>query len=280
MFFFFLLSWDLFQIGKKLNPKGPCLGKRKHLPNGEQSKYEWLSYDEVESMAISLGSALVDLIPITSYENECQPDKLKLLGIFSKNCIEWFVCDHAASAFNLTLVPFYDSLLNDAITFIFKETNLQVVAGSVEGIRSLLKNSYSLEHLKVLILFSDIIPNDIRETAQSHSIALYVFNDLIKSKVTTMPSSFGSTTRESISTLCYTSGTTGNPKGVILTHGNVVATVCGCIRGPLAYGPGGDLTISTKDKHMSYLPAAHVFERAITFLVFAHVKKKKGKLRF
>jgi len=58
-----------------------------------------------------------------------------------------------------------------------------------------------------------------------------------------------------ISTICYTSGTTGNPKGVILTHGNFVAELAGVT----LHG----IKIESTDVHISYLPLAHAFERMI-----------------
>lgn len=78
--------------------------------------------------------------------------------------------------------------------------------------------------------------------------------------------------RRSIGTLCYTSGTTGNPKGVLLTQGNFISCVCGILRGPL--GAAQRLDVTSSDIHISYLPLAHVFERIICNVVFALVRFK------
>lgn len=53
-------------------------------------------------------------------------------------------------------------------------------------------------------------------------------------------------------TICYTSGTTGVPKGVVLTHGNLIAN---------AAGIHGYLKIEPTDVYVSYLPLAHIYER-------------------
>jgi long-chain acyl-CoA synthetase len=59
-------------------------------------------------------------------------------------------------------------------------------------------------------------------------------------------------------TICYTSGTTGNPKGVQITHRNVIAAA-----GGLAKLIPKHLIFSTKDSHLSFLPLSHMFERVV-----------------
>lgn len=63
--------------------------------------------------------------------------------------------------------------------------------------------------------------------------------------------------RDTISTISYTSGTTGNPKGVLLSHGNIISTVGGL--------DDSEVIITKDDFHLSYLPMAHIFERLIAY---------------
>lgn len=61
---------------------------------------------------------------------------------------------------------------------------------------------------------------------------------------------------DDIATFSYTSGTTGTPKGALLTHGNLMSTMAGVHH-------AGGLSVDLTDRHLSYLPLAHIFERVV-----------------
>ena len=60
---------------------------------------------------------------------------------------------------------------------------------------------------------------------------------------------------EDVCTICYTSGTTGVPKGVLVTHRNLIAALSGCLY--------TGICPVTSDCYLSYLPMAHVFEHFV-----------------
>ncbi len=66
-----------------------------------------------------------------------------------------------------------------------------------------------------------------------------------------------------LATICYTSGTTGDPKGALISHGALTANLAG-VRARMEH-----IVLGTSDVHISYLPLAHMFERLIVEMCFA-----------
>lgn len=78
------------------------------------------------------------------------------------------------------------------------------------------------------------------------------------------------TTSDAVCMLCYTSGTTGLPKGAMLSHGNLVSGILGALAGDNALKKMGQrgLLITSSDVHISFLPLAHVFEQYVLANLF------------
>lgn len=114
-------------MGRKANPDGNCLGWRAKKPDGTLGEFSWYSYNQVNDFAQRVGSALLDLdaVPLLEFPNEkyegCR--SMRQLGIFSKNCVEWFICEQVANAYAITLVPLYDTLGHEALQYILEHTS-------------------------------------------------------------------------------------------------------------------------------------------------------------
>ena len=77
------------------------------------------------------------------------------------------------------------------------------------------------------------------------------------------PAPKGDAKREDVCTIMYTSGTTGHPKGVMITHGGILSTVAGQARSFDQLGEKLGETLTKDDVMLSYLPLAHIFDRAL-----------------
>jgi len=162
---------------------------------------------------------------------------------------------------------------------------MKVCCASLDKAKKLLENISSYPTLKILISY-DPIDDDIKKMAENSSVDVYYFEDLEKEgkenqKEFILPKS------DTVGVICYTSGTTGNPKGAILVQDNIVS-----FSRAIQNLRDNDLFryITHEDVYLSYLPLAHVFERVVqnTVTYFGgqigfyqgdnHKVKKKKKL--
>jgi len=176
----------------------------------------------------------------------------QLIGIYSQNRPEWILYEQGCYSFSLVVVPLYDTLGPDACAFIIRQTDMQVVIVEDDGKAAMLLEK-APRSLKIIVAIKPIRQTTL-ERARSRGIQIFSFIDVeklgAKGNHPEVPP-----TAEDLCTVCYTSGTTGNPKGVMLTHGNVVAGVCSVIL------QMGDHRIRAGDVMVSFLPLAHMFER-------------------
>ncbi|EDO45461.1 predicted protein [Nematostella vectensis] len=232
-------AYEGFQRGCRIAGDLPCLGKR----GDKIGMYRWLSYNEVRERAHSFGSALVHL--------GCHPSQRTFVGIQAKNCVEWVLTDLACQMFSMVSVPIYDTHGPDACLFIINHADVETIVCNHTKVPFILKNIKRIPHLKCIIQIGELVKEEERKDAKVSGIELLSFSIAEEIgrkniKVVNPPKP------NDIFTICYTSGTTGTPKGAVQTHSNVIADVSGVIR---QYNTCGI------DVHFSYLPLAHAYER-------------------
>ncbi|CAG8729535.1 3916_t:CDS:2, partial [Racocetra fulgida] len=135
-------------------------------------------------------------------------------------------------------------------------TGLEVVFTTSNNGRTLLDMKESLPTLKTIII-SDDADQDFINRANELKVHAIDFKT-IENDGKTHKAEEVNPKPDDIATICYTSGTTGMPKGVVLTHKNLMSIVCSL----MFLGEKGKMIKITKDDvHISYLPLAHVYEK-------------------
>lgn len=226
--------------------KKNCLGTK-----DAQKVYQWKSYEQCVNLATRLGSGIMrrELAPSIK---EFLDHELKFVAIFSKNCEEYVILDMACSLYGVVAVPIYDTLGPQAMVFILEQTNLTTIFLSSQNLEGLLKIGKPIGKVKNLVCF-DAFTEENSKAAEALGWNLMKYSEILTEENSVEP--YPTIDSDTIYTFSYTSGTTGNPKGVMLSHGNIVS-VAAC----LEYT---DFGITENDIHLSYLPLAHVFERVI-----------------
>ncbi|XP_055954870.1 long-chain-fatty-acid--CoA ligase 1 [Patella vulgata] len=245
--------YECFQRGIRVSENGNCLGSR----TGPNKSYEWISYPQVYEKAVNFGSGLIKL--------GLKPGSF--IGIYSANRIEWTLAEQACNTFSMVTVPLYDTLGVESCQYIINQIGTSVVVcDKPEKAQILLKQAAKIPSLKYIILF-DKITETITQTAKTCNIQLLHFSDVEESGKTN-PVSPVLPKPEDLATICYTSGTTGDPKGVMLTHSNLVSNISA-----IAATLDKAYILTKDDVHLSYLPLAHMFERGMQLLLFMHGAK-------
>ncbi|KAG2377360.1 hypothetical protein C9374_009271 [Naegleria lovaniensis] len=252
-------AYDAFRLAAEKYPNRECLGVITEVTDSQTGKkslgMKFETFSQVKEKTLDLGSALRNLGLAPHYH----------VGIYSKNRPEWQITSEACHTQSLVTIALYDTLGEESSVYIMNHG--EVVALFVSGddvfSKNVLKWVNQCEYLKFVILFKNHEnPNydqDVQKwkeefkTKTKDSVKLFTFEEALqlgsgeKRVPPTPPRSVD------IATIMYTSGTTGMPKGVMLTHLNIVSTVAG-VHCNL-------MRINETDRVVSYLPLAHILER-------------------
>jgi len=190
------------------------------------------------------------------------------VGLFSINRAEWVIAEQACYANRFVTVPLYDTLGDEAIEYIVGQTEMEAVFVSLQKYPQLFKMIERLPSLKHIICMDSSISDELITMAQVKNICLHKFGDVEQAGRASKDWKVTPPLPEDLCTICYTSGTTGKPKGVQLTHSNVLSVSSGALA-LIGYNkqypnPNPICQLdSPGEVYLSYLPLAHVMERAI-----------------
>ncbi|XP_022929138.1 long chain acyl-CoA synthetase 4-like [Cucurbita moschata] len=242
--------WDIFRMSVEKNPGNRMLGRRK-IVEGNPAKageYEWLTYQQVYELVLKIGNAMRSL----GYGpgEKC--------GIYGANCPEWIISMEACNAHGLYCVPLYDTLGAGAIEFIICHAETSIAFVEEKKIPELLKTLPNTANvLKTLVSFGKV-SNNHKEEVNKFGLEIYSWEEFLQKGDSQQydPPVKG---KGDICTIMYTSGTTGDPKGVLLSNKAIIALIAG-VKHLLATVKE---EVQENDVYISYLPLAHIFDRVI-----------------
>ncbi|CDW89813.1 long-chain-fatty-acid--ligase 5 [Stylonychia lemnae] len=243
----------VFEVQSKSLDKfgsNPFLGTRNNAKEGRP--YEWKTFREIYNLMedFAKGMDSLNLSPV----QEAEGKNYRFMGIFSKNREEWAIVNLASMRSSVTIVPFYDSLGPEALSFVLNQTELITMCVDSASLRTLLKVAGNAHTLKNIITF-DKADEDQEKQTKELGIRMISFNDVLEEGRKVQNAKFTEPTPDTIYMFCYTSGTTGDPKGAKLSHRYLLGCSQYCL-----YARAG---LCEQDVSISYLPYAHIFEQAI-----------------
>lgn len=249
--------YEMFMASVDKFPENKCLGHR------EGAGYAWRTYKQTAEEAAAIGSALVK-VGLAPHGR---------VGVYGANSPEWMIAMQACNRQNLYCVPLYDSLGEHAVEYIIKHSESTAVFCQTEKLGTLAKSLPHVDGLIKTVVYWGKGDAAAAEEVKGAGAAIYSYQEFLELGRSN-PADASPPKPEDLCTIMYTSGTTGDPKGVMLSHTNVMAAIitlqvfvasCGLGMGP-------------SDAFLSFLPMAHIFDRAAEEL-FLHLGASIGYWR-
>ncbi|KAM0910864.1 hypothetical protein ACQ4PT_013870 [Festuca glaucescens] len=212
--------WDFFSGAVKKFPKNRMLGRRK-VSDGKAGDYVWHTYEQVYQKVTKIGAA------ITSFG--VKPGAH--CAIYGCNCPEWVMAMQACNSQGICYVPLYDTLGENAVEFILDHAEISIAFMQESKIKSILAVlPKCTAHIKAVVSFGDVT-NELKREVEQLGVSCFSWEEFytMGEEIHELPKK----QKDDICTIMYTSGTTGEPKGVIITNRAIVAGVMTTSEAPI-----------------------------------------------
>lgn len=268
--------YDIFRTTVVSYPKLGFLGFRELDPTtGTYStNYKYISYEKGYQIVKELGAGIKYLLN----EYYCPSEKTKdaIISIYLPNCYQFPLIDLATQSQSIVNTCLYDTLGESALVYILELTETPIIFTDKSKLplffklkQNHLRNLQQNQGKAKLNFLKIIITNETLDLSTNHEL----FEEAHKANIFLIdlrtvqnigrqnPAREVLPTRKTLFTISFTSGTTGVPKGAVLTHANAVSSiVAGLSFAGTARG------IPLHKRHMfALLPLAHIYERSILY---------------
>jgi len=239
--------WENWQQSVSAHGDRDFVGER-HLIDGKLTGFVYKTFKEIDAEVQKFRSGMLDL--------GVQPGEH--IALYSKNRHEWQIVDMAMQSIGVVTVPLYDTLGPDASEYILENAECVACVTDMSGLENVLNAKSSYLKLVVVLPPRSFHPKEkfaeyeaLLKKPSNSSYKVVGFHDTLE-KGKRNPHPAVPPTGSDLATICYTSGTTGVPKGVTLTHNNLMTDCLALMATAPAYA---------EDTSISYLPLAHMYER-------------------
>ena len=229
------------------HPKSLIVGRVVNGGVEGQSTRDW--FDRLRDLALGLGSLGV-----------ARGDRV---AIMSESRPEWLLADLAILSIGAVTVPVYSTLTAAQARFIVRDAGARLAfVSTVEELDKLQQVRHDLPALEAIVVFEPVDPPSpsvltlaaLAQRGHARMMAEWgVAREFRDQAKTVRPGD--------LATIIYTSGTTGEPKGVMLSHGNLISNL---------FAGQAVVQVNENDVSLSYLPLSHAFERLVSYVDLAH----------
>lgn len=209
-------------------------------------KWKSLSWNKFSQLVKQVSNAMLNL-GVGVQEN---------VGVFAQNCVEYLYTDFGAFGIRAVTVPFYATSSEQQIQYVVSDAQIRVLfVGEQEQYDKANRVLPLCSSLEKLVIF------DRSVRIKPHDTSAIYFEDFMKlgencPRQSEVESLYKQANSDDLANILYTSGTTGDSKGVMLSHGQYEAGI---------EANSKAVPVGEKDRVMMFLPVTHIFERAWDF---------------
>ncbi|KAI9331185.1 hypothetical protein BDR26DRAFT_807019 [Obelidium mucronatum] len=242
---------NVIEEEKEVTKKVPGGGEVKEIKKWkffELSPYEWLTFGQVKDLALAYGSGFraLGLNP---------KDKLT---IYAETSRDWMLMAFSASSQNITITTAYATLGEEGLVYSLQECEITTVFTNADLLPMILKVASKVPLLKNVVYNgspdSSLLLKLDKDASHLNLVSLYELKTLGEKT----PFEPVAPKADDLACIMYTSGSTGPPKGVMLTHGNVIGSVSGAknFLNPM-------VSDERTEVYLAYLPLSHILELVV-----------------
>ncbi|MCW3461998.1 AMP-dependent synthetase/ligase [Chitinophaga nivalis] len=220
--------------------------KKDMLASKENGQWKQYSTQEVADITLKFSAGLLKLgIRAGITQNE-EKDKI---AIISPNRPEWIITDLACQQLGAVLTPIYPTISEHELAYVLNDAAARLLfVSDKELLEKILAMRDKFPTIEAIFTFNKV------EGARHWTEILSLGDTADYPKIEAIKKDISP---EELVTIIYTSGTTGTPKGVMLSHHNIMSNVLACV----PYLP-----VNKDAKALSFLPLNHIFERTVTYI--------------
>ena len=236
-------------LSRLIHDQAAKYGDREELIYKDFGGSEWksMSWNQFSATVKQVSNAMLNL-GVKVQEN---------VGVFSQNSVQYLFCDFGAWGIRAVTIPFYATSSEQQIQFMVGDAQIRFLfLGEQEQYDKARRVASTCKTLERIIVFDQNV-----RLSENDSNAMY-FDDFLKlgenlPRQTEVEALQSQASMDDIANILYTSGTTGDSKGVILTYGQYYAAM---------EANNECVPVGEKDRVMCFLPLAHIFERGWAYL--------------